>query len=55
MKMGNTEVLKAVLKHSSFVKGVKTLEGKSLETIAMEASTWFGSIKSLIREYDTIT
>jgi len=49
VKMGNTEILKAVLKHSSSVKGVKTLEGKSLETIAMEASTWFGSIKSLIR------
>ena len=53
-KNGDSEVLEAVLRHPSFARGVRTLEGKSLEMVAMEASTWSGSVKSLIRKYDTI-
>jgi len=53
-KNGDSEVLEAVLRHPSFTRGVRTLEGKSLEMVAMEASTWSGSVKSLIRKYDTI-
>ena len=53
-KMGDVELLSAVLKHNSFVKGMKTIDGRKAEFIAMEAGTWEGEVKRLIREYDSL-
>jgi ankyrin repeat protein len=51
-KIGDCDLLEAVLKHSTFMKGMKTIDGKRAETIAMEAGNWKGRIKELLREYD---
>lgn len=51
-KIGDVDLLEAVLKHSSFRKGVTTLDGKRASVIAMEAGTWHGEVKDLIREHD---
>lgn len=52
-KLGNADVLEAVLKHSSFVKGMKTIDGKSVDVVAMEAGNWRGKVKELLRRYNS--
>lgn len=54
-KLGDEEVLEAVLQHRSFVKGMKTIDGKTAEVVAMETGTWCGEIKDLLREHNAIT
>ena len=54
-RMGNANVLEAVLKHSSFVKGMKTIDGKTVEVVAMEAGNWSGTVKELLRRYNSVT
>lgn len=54
-KLGHVDVLEATLKHPSFVKGMKTIDSKTLEIVAMEACKWSGNVKHLIREYNSIT
>lgn len=54
-KLGDADVLEAVLKHSSFVKGMKTIDGKAAEVVAMEAGNWCGRVKELLRRYDSVT
>ena len=54
-KLGNADVLEAVLKHSSFVKGMKTIDGKTVEIVAMEAANWCGRVKELLRKYNSVT
>lgn len=53
-KMGDPTVLEAVLRHPSFVKGSKTIDGKTVEVVAMEAGNWCGEVKSLLREHNAI-
>lgn len=54
-KLGNSDVLEAVLTHSSFVKGMKTIDGKTVEVVAMEAGNWCGRVKELLRKYNSVT
>ena len=54
-KLGNAEVLEAALKHPKFVRGMKTIDGKTVEVVAMEAGHWQGEVKLLLREYNAIT
>ena len=54
-KLGNADVLEAVLTHSSFVKGMKTIDGKTVEVVAMEAGNWSGKVKELLRRYNSMT
>lgn len=54
-KLGNVDVLEAVLKHPNFVKGMKTIEGKTAEVVAMEAGHWCGKVKELLRRYNAVT
>ena len=54
-KLGNADVLEAVLSHSSFVKGMKTIDGKTVEAVAMEAGNWCGKVKELLRKYNSVT
>lgn len=54
-KLGNADVLEAVLKHSSFVKGMKTIDGKTVEVVAMESGNWCGRVKELLRKYNSVT
>ncbi len=51
-KIGDPELLKMVCQHPSFKKSAKTLDGKRASIVAMEAGTWNGVIKDLIREHD---
>ena len=53
-KLGDVELLEAVLKHPSFVRGMKTIDGKTLEVVAMEAGKWCGETKRLLREYNSL-
>ena len=54
-KLGDSDVLEAVLTHSSFVKGMKTINGKTAEVVAMETGNWCGKVKALLRKYSSIT
>lgn len=54
-KIGDAHLLEAVLKHSSFVKGVKTDDGKTVDYIAMEAGNFCGKVKDLIRKYNSMS
>lgn len=53
-KFGNVDVLRAVLQHPSFVKGMKTIDDKTAEVVAMEAGNWFGEVKTMLRKYNSI-
>lgn len=53
-KIGDPKLLETVCRHPSFKKTVKTLDGKRASMVAMEAGTWNGVIKELIREHDYI-
>lgn len=53
-KIGDVDLLNAVLEHPSFVKGMKTNDGKTVDNVAMEAGTWCGKVKDLIRKYNSM-
>ena len=53
-KLGNADVLGVVLRHPSFVKGMKTADGKTAEVLAMEAGSWSGEVKKLLRKYNSV-
>jgi len=53
--LGDSVVLEAVLQHPSFVKGAKTIDGKTAEVVAMEAGHWCGEVKTLLRTHNLIT
>ena len=54
-KLGDVAILEAVLKHQNFVKGMKTIDGKTAEVVAMEAGNWCGPVKTLLREHNSVT
>ena len=54
-KFGDPEVLEAVLHHRSFIKGMKTINGKTAEVVAMEENNWCGKVKDLLRQHNAIT
>ena len=54
-KMGNADVLEAVLRHPSFVRGMRTIDGKTVEVVAMEAGNWCGKVKELLKRYNSLT
>lgn len=54
-KLGDPSVLEAVLRHPSFVKGAKTIDGKTAEVVAMEAGNWCGEVKTLLRTHNSMT
>lgn len=54
-KLGDADVLKAVLQHPSFVKGMKAIDGKTAEVVAMDAGNWCGEVKTLLRKHNSIT
>jgi ankyrin repeat protein len=53
-RLGDVEVLEAVMGHGSFERGLKTEEGKTVEMVAMEAGTWTGEVRGVIRRYNSI-
>ena len=53
-KLGDVGVLGAVLRHPSFGKGMKTIDGKTAEVVAMEAGYWSGEVKALLRKYNSV-
>ena len=53
-KLGDIAVLEAILKHQSFVKGMKTIDGKTAEVVAMETGNWCGDVKALLREHNSL-
>ena len=54
-RLGDPSVLEAVLRHPSFVKGVKAIDGKTAEVVAMEAGNWCGEVKNLLRTHNSMT
>lgn len=54
-RLGDCEVLEALLNHRGYVKGMKTIDGKSAEVVAMEAGNWRGEVKDLLRRHNSIT
>ena len=53
-KLGDVDILGAVLRHPSFGKGMKTIDGKTAEVVAMEAGYWSGEVKTLLRKYNSV-
>ena len=53
-KLGDPAVLEAVLRHPSFVKGSRAIDGKTAEAVAMEAGNWCGEVKNLLRTHNSI-
>lgn len=51
-KIGDADLLEVVFKHPSFMKGMKTMDGKRVDIVAMQAGTWSGKVKDLVRNYD---
>jgi len=51
-KIGDSGLLEAVLRHSSFIKGMRTMDGKKASEVAMEAGNWTGACMELIKRYD---
>lgn len=51
-KLGDYDILQAVLEHRNYVPGLKTVDGKTVEVVAMEAGTWHGEIRDLIRRHN---
>ena len=54
-KLSNADAMEAVLRHSNFVKGIKTSDGKTAELVAMEAGHWCGRVKELLRRYNSLS
>ncbi|KAK2763220.1 hypothetical protein FQN54_009856 [Arachnomyces sp. PD_36] len=50
-KLGDVSLLRAVLKHPSFIQDMKTDNGKTARVIAMEAGSWQGEVKELLNQY----
>ncbi len=53
-KLGDLDVLGAVFRHPSFGKGIKTIDSKTAEVVAIEAGYWSGEVKTLLREYNLV-
>lgn len=51
-KIGDVDLLRAVFQHASFNKGMRTMDGKRVSDVAMEAGNWHTELKALVREYD---
>lgn len=54
-RLGDIELLEKVVSHSSFRKGARTQDGKTAQVVAMEAGTWCGQVKEILRAYNTVT
>lgn len=54
-KMGDVKTIESVLHHRSYVAGLKTIDGKTVETVAKEAGTWKGEVRTLLRRHNSIT
>ena len=54
-RLGDVYVLEAVLRHPNFVKGMRTIDGETAQTVAMEAGKWCGKVKELLRNYNSMT
>ena len=53
-RLGSVDVLEAVLRHPNFVKGMRTIDGETAQTVAMEAGNWCGKVKDLLRNYNSM-
>ncbi|OAX83301.1 hypothetical protein ACJ72_02334 [Emergomyces africanus] len=53
-KLGDPTLLKSVLKHPTFARGIKTDDGKTARVIAMEAGHWQGEVKALLNRYNAL-
>ncbi|KAL4793748.1 ankyrin repeat-containing domain protein [Aspergillus venezuelensis] len=53
-KMGDALLLKAVVTHPDFVRGLKTDDGKTAKVVAMEAGKWAGDVKELLNNYNSV-
>lgn len=53
-KLGHASLLRAVLKHPSFVRGMKTGDGKTARVVAMEAGHWHGDVKGMLNMYNSV-
>ncbi|KAL4963682.1 ankyrin repeat protein [Aspergillus stella-maris] len=53
-KLGNISLLKAILTHSSFVRGMRTRDGKTARVVAMEAGSWAGEVKELLNAHNSV-
>lgn len=51
-KIGDVDLLSSVVNHPTFARGTKTMDGKGANVVAMEAGTWHGKVKEMIREHD---
>ena len=54
-KLGGADVLEAVLRHPSYRKGAKTIDGKTVEVVAMEEGNWCGRVRELLRMQNAVT
>ena len=54
-KLGNADVLEAVLEHSSFVKCMQTTDGRTAELVATEAGHCCGRVKDMLRWYSSLS
>jgi len=54
-KLGDEDVLEAVLRHPSYAKGpYRTTDGKTVDEVAMDAGNWRGRNKDLVRKYSMV-
>ena len=53
-RLGDAAVLEAVFQHSTLSKGLRTNDGQTAEVVAMEAGTWCGEVKALLRKHNSI-
>ncbi|KAL4957555.1 ankyrin repeat protein [Aspergillus filifer] len=53
-KLGDPCLLKAVLTHPDFVRGLKTDDGKTAKVVAMEFGKWSGEVKDLLNKYNSV-
>ena len=53
-KLGDPDVLEAVLQHPNLKKGNNTYDGKTAEVVAMDAGNWDGKVKTLLRKHNSI-
>jgi ankyrin repeat protein len=52
-KWGNADVLEAVLKHPTFLRGARTPKAESAADIAKAEGNWKGKVRQLLKEYDS--
>ncbi|OJD18686.1 hypothetical protein AJ78_01301 [Emergomyces pasteurianus Ep9510] len=53
-KLGDPTLLKVVLEHPTFARGIKTDDGKTARVVAMEAGHWQGEVKELLNRYNAL-